>query len=75
MVQGLPAVQSIRQDGAAIEILTSNAESVARELLVRDGRLSDLEVSGAGLEDAFLTLTSIRSEPVEPALSAAGGAR
>ena len=63
VVQALPAVQSIRQDGAAIEILTSDAESVARALLVRDGSLSDLEVSGAGLEDAFLTLTSMRSAP------------
>ena len=88
VVRGLPAVQSIRQDGAAIEILTSDAESVARELLVRDGRLSDLEVSGAGLEDAFLTLTSMRSAPtdanprqsasreIDPRQSAsAGGAR
>ena len=65
VVQALPAVQSIRQDGAAIEILTGDAESVARELLVRDGNLSDLEVSGAGLEDAFLTLTSMRSAPTD----------
>jgi ABC-2 type transport system ATP-binding protein len=75
VVQALPAVQSVRQDGAAIEILTSDAETVARELLVRDGRLADLEVSGAGLEDAFLTLTSIRSSSAQPALSAAGGVK
>ena len=74
-VRALPGVQSIRQDGAAIEILTGDAESIARELLVRDPVLTGLEVSGAGLEDAFLTLTSVRSEPAEPALSASGGVR
>ena len=41
-----------------IEILTSRAEPVVRELLVRDGELSDLEVIGAALDDAFLALTS-----------------
>src|SRR5688572_7972307 len=61
IVQALPGVQSVRQDGAAIEILTGDAESVARELLVQDRLLAGLEVSGAGLEEAFLTLTSVRN--------------
>ncbi|HSC25727.1 MAG TPA: ABC transporter ATP-binding protein [Vicinamibacterales bacterium] len=57
-IQALPDVQSVRLDGAAVEILTSHAEPVVRELLAGDAGLSGLEVSGAGLEDAFLTLTS-----------------
>jgi hypothetical protein len=48
----------VRRDGAAIEVLTSNAERVARELLAQDSRLTGLEITGAGLEDAFLALTS-----------------
>jgi ABC-2 type transport system ATP-binding protein len=57
-VRSLPHVQSVRRDGAATEILTSKAEQVVRELLLRDPSLSGLEISGAGLEEAFLTLTS-----------------
>ncbi len=58
-------VQSLRTDGAAIEVLTSNAERVLRDLFALDSALSGLEVTGAGLEDAFLTLTSAASETRE----------
>jgi len=37
--------------------LTSAAEPVVRHLLAHDPHLSRLEVRGAGLEEAFLTLT------------------
>jgi ABC-2 type transport system ATP-binding protein len=57
-LERMPGVQSVRRDGAATEILTSEAERVARELLIADHGLSGLEISGAGLEEAFLTLTS-----------------
>jgi ABC-2 type transport system ATP-binding protein len=58
IIQRLPGVHSVRRDGAAIEILTSDAELIARQLLDRDRALTGLEISGAGLEDAFLALTS-----------------
>ena len=54
----LSGVQSVRADGAAMELLTSDAEAVTRELLMLDPMLRGLEVSGAGLEEAFLTLTA-----------------
>jgi ABC-2 type transport system ATP-binding protein len=54
----LPAVRSIRRDGAAVELLTSDAEALARELLARDASLAGLEITGAGLEEAFMALTS-----------------
>jgi len=54
----MPGVQSVRRDGAAVELLTSDAESVTRALLAADPALGGLEVSGAGLEEAFLTLTA-----------------
>ena len=64
-IERIPGVQSVRRDGAATEILTSAAERVSRELLIADDALSGLEITGAGLEEAFLTLTSV----------SAGGAR
>ena len=57
-IRRMPGVSSIRQDGAATELLTNDAERVARELLMADAGLSDLEITGAGLEEAFLALTS-----------------
>ncbi len=56
-VELLPGVREARHRGEDMEILTPMAEQVVRELLVRDPGLSGLEVRGAGLEDAFLSLT------------------
>lgn len=64
-IERIPGVQSVRRDGVATEILTSTAERVSRELLIADAALTGLEITGAGLEEAFLTLTS----------AAAGGAQ
>jgi ABC-2 type transport system ATP-binding protein len=64
-IERIPGVQSVRRDGVATEILTSTAERVSRELLIADATLTGLEITGAGLEEAFLTLTS----------ASAGGAR
>ena len=57
-VLAMCGARSARQDGAALEILTGNAEPLVRELLARDPSLTGLEVGGAGLEEAFLALTS-----------------
>ena len=54
----MPGVQSVRADGASTELLTSDAEAVTRALLALDPSLRGLEVTGAGLEEAFLTLTA-----------------
>lgn len=54
----IPGVKSVENQDGVIEILTSRAEPVVRELLMRDGELSDLEVIGAALDDAFLALTN-----------------
>ncbi len=56
-VASLPGVREARRRGEDLEILTPTAETVLRELLARDPGLSGLEVRGAGLEDAFLSLT------------------
>ncbi len=57
LVRALPGVVSVARNGAALDLLARRAEPVVQELLQRDPSLSDLEVGGAGLEDAFLALT------------------
>jgi ABC-2 type transport system ATP-binding protein len=52
----LAEVRSARWDKAAVEVLTNEAEAVVRELLARDPELRELEVTGSGIEDAFLAL-------------------
>jgi ABC-2 type transport system ATP-binding protein len=76
-VRAMAGVQSVRHDGAALEILSNDAEGLARHLLMRDATLSGLEITGAGLEEAFLALTS-RPGPQgqeERQAAAAGGVR
>src|SRR6202158_978551 len=53
----IPGVVEVREDREAVEIHSGEAESVARELLALDPLLSGLEISSAGLEEAFLALT------------------
>jgi len=53
----IPGVTAVREDREAVEINASEAEPVIRELLSRDSTLSGLEVTSAGLEEAFLALT------------------
>ena len=57
VLQSLPGVKDVRQDREAVEINATEAEPVLRELLNRDPGVSGIEVSSAGLEEAFLALT------------------
>jgi ABC-2 type transport system ATP-binding protein len=47
----------VNEDREAVEIHAAEAELVVRELLSRDASLNGLEVTSAGLEEAFLALT------------------
>ena len=53
----LAGVTSAKRDAEVTEILASTAERIVAELLRGDPELSGLEVTGAGLEEAFLSLT------------------
>jgi ABC-2 type transport system ATP-binding protein len=53
----IPGVTDVRQDREAVEIHAREAEPVVRILLARDPSLSGLEITSAGLEEAFLALT------------------
>jgi ABC-2 type transport system ATP-binding protein len=57
VVQDLPGVSAVQQDRGAMVIHTSQAEDVLRGLLKLDLEISGIEVTSAGLEDAFLALT------------------
>ena len=60
----MAGVREVREDREAVEIHTSTVEPVVRELLAADTALSGLEITSAGLEDAFLALTQ-DSQPNE----------
>ena len=61
-LRGIPGITEVKEDREAFELHTPEAEPVLRELLVRDASLSGLEVSAAGLEEAFLALTQDSSK-------------
>jgi ABC-2 type transport system ATP-binding protein len=56
-VRQIPGVSEAKEDREALEIHADAAEPVVRELLLRDSQLSGLEITSAGLEEAFLVLT------------------
>ena len=55
-VAALPGVARVEVNGQHLEILTARPEELLRTLLALDPDLRDLHVTGARLEDAFLTL-------------------
>ena len=61
-VRGLPGVIEVRRDRAGLEIRAGAAEPILRELLMRDAGLSNIEVTSAGLEEAFLALTGTNND-------------
>lgn len=56
-LEGLP-VTAVTIKDHTIQLLTNKPESVLRELFRRGVEISELEVSGADLEEAFIALTS-----------------
>ncbi len=58
----IPGVTDAMQDREAVEIHAREAEPVVRALLARDSALSGLEITSAGLEEAFLALTHDNGE-------------
>jgi ABC-2 type transport system ATP-binding protein len=53
----LPSVTSVEFNAGAVVVTATDAETVLREMLLRDEVLSGLEIAGPALEDAFLALT------------------
>jgi ABC-2 type transport system ATP-binding protein len=57
-VRALAGVIEVKAEGDGLLIQTAVAEPVLRDLLARDPNVSGLEVTSAGLEEAFLALTA-----------------
>ncbi|HEY0500009.1 MAG TPA: ABC transporter ATP-binding protein [Kutzneria sp.] len=53
----LPGVTSVLVRGEAAELVCADSDAALRELLTRHPHARDIEVRGAGLEAAFVTLT------------------
>jgi ABC-2 type transport system ATP-binding protein len=58
----IPGVIEVKHDREAVEIHARQAEPVVRALLTGDPTLSGLEITSAGLEEAFLALTQDNGE-------------
>ncbi len=55
---GLPGVTRVERRGEAIILACSDSDAAIRALLERFPAVRDIEISGAGLEEAFLELTA-----------------
>jgi ABC-2 type transport system ATP-binding protein len=62
VLRQIPGVTEAKEDREAVELSVVEAEPIVRELLSRDAKLSGLEISSAGLEEAFLALTQDNGE-------------
>ena len=58
VLNGLPGVVSVDRHGAAVIMSCSNSDTAVRALLDAYPEAKDIEITGAGLEQAFLQLTA-----------------
>ena len=61
-LEGLPSVGSVERRGEAVVLSSADSDTALRALLSTYPQARDIEVRGAGLEEAFLELTG---EPTE----------
>jgi ABC-2 type transport system ATP-binding protein len=57
VLASLPAVQRVESSGGVVTLESRDADATVRALYQSPVGFSDLEVTGAGLEEAFLALT------------------
>jgi ABC-2 type transport system ATP-binding protein len=57
VLSSLPGVTSVERRGAAVILRCSDSDVAIRALLASFDGVNDIEISGAGLEEAFLELT------------------
>jgi ABC-2 type transport system ATP-binding protein len=57
-LERLPGVTAVERHGEAVTVVCSDSDAALRELLNRYTEARDVEVRGAGLEDAFVQLTA-----------------
>jgi ABC-2 type transport system ATP-binding protein len=64
-VAAIAGVRDVRRDKDSTIVLAGDVESVVRAMLARDPLLSELEITRASLEDAFLELTGANGARAE----------
>jgi ABC-2 type transport system ATP-binding protein len=57
LLENLPAVETVRQDRGRVTLSTSDPDATIRALLQQAPHVQGLEVTRAGMEEAFLQLT------------------
>jgi ABC-2 type transport system ATP-binding protein len=62
----LPGVSGVERRGAAVVLRCADSDAAIRALLVAHPQACDIEIGGAGLEEAFVALTA-GAEPDEVA--------
>ncbi len=61
-LESLPGVSSAERHGEAIVLRCTDSDAAIRSLLERYRSARDVEIAGAGLEEAFLELTAARED-------------
>jgi ABC-2 type transport system ATP-binding protein len=64
-LRALPGVVGAERRGAVVTLSCSDSDAAIRALLAEHPQARDIEIAGAGLEEAFLELTA--DEAAEPA--------
>jgi ABC-2 type transport system ATP-binding protein len=67
VLSSLPGVATAEARGEAIVLRCTDSDAAVRGLLERFARVRDIEISGAGFEEAFLELTRDDAEAEEAA--------
>jgi ABC-2 type transport system ATP-binding protein len=67
----LPGVVSVERHGEAVVLRCSDSDAGIRALLAAHPEARDIEIAGAGLEEAFLELTGADEVVAEQAAGAA----
>jgi ABC-2 type transport system ATP-binding protein len=57
-IRAMPVVTAVEILADRVSVTTSDSDAVVQALFAREIPISDLEIAGAGLEDAFLALTN-----------------
>ncbi len=74
-LSALPGVSSAERHGESVILRCSDSDAAIRALLAGYPQARDIEITGAGLEEAFLELTSEDDDEAADPVEGRGGAR
>jgi ABC-2 type transport system ATP-binding protein len=61
-LERLPGVSAVDRRGEAVVLTCSDSDAAIRALLARYPEAHDIEIAGAGLEEAFVQLTGTEDD-------------